>query len=57
MNTLSNMWGSCGLYCVLCLQPVPGTDTVIKSGLTQNVSTKLQCITAMKQYEDKSLEV
>ena len=34
-----------------------GTDTVIKSGLTQNVNTLLQCISAMKQYEDKSLEV
>ncbi|ESO06765.1 hypothetical protein HELRODRAFT_191188 [Helobdella robusta] len=34
----------------------PGTDIMMKSGISTNVSTKLQCITAMKEYENKSLE-
>ena len=40
-------------------EPVPGNDTVNKNGITQTVSTKLHCISAMKQYEQNkmSLEV
>lgn len=34
-----------------------GQDTMMKSGVTTNISTKHQCITAMKEYENKSLEV
>ena len=37
--------------------PVAGTDVVMKGGSQQSVSTKLQCITGMKEYEAKSLEV
>ena len=40
-------------------EPVPGNDTVNKNGITHTVSTKLHCISAMKQYEQSkiSLEV
>ena len=37
--------------------PVTGTDVVMRGGSQQSVSTKLQCITGMKEYEAKSLEV
>ncbi|XP_068122593.1 nuclear pore complex protein Nup98-Nup96 isoform X2 [Hyperolius riggenbachi] len=36
--------------------PPSGTDTMAKGGVTTNISTKHQCITAMKEYESKSLE-
>ncbi|XP_050188725.1 nuclear pore complex protein Nup98-Nup96 [Myiozetetes cayanensis] len=36
--------------------PPNGTDTMVKSGVSTNISTKHQCITAMKEYESKSLE-
>ncbi|XP_067889099.1 nuclear pore complex protein Nup98-Nup96 isoform X2 [Heterodontus francisci] len=36
--------------------PPTGTDTMVKSGVSTNISTKHQCITAMKEYETKSLE-
>lgn len=39
------------------LQPPTGTDTMVKSGVSTNISTKHQCLTAMKEYESKSLEV
>lgn len=44
---------------ILCLplQPPTGTDTMVKAGVSTNISTKHQCITAMKEYESKSLEV
>lgn len=41
----------------LPLQPPTGTDTMVKAGVSTNISTKHQCITAMKEYESKSLEV
>ncbi|XP_057677624.1 nuclear pore complex protein Nup98-Nup96 isoform X2 [Corythoichthys intestinalis] len=31
-------------------------DTMVKGGVTTNITTKHQCITAMKEYENKSLE-
>ncbi|KAH8268625.1 hypothetical protein KR026_010539 [Drosophila bipectinata] len=37
-------------------QPTIGTDTLMKSGQPNNVNTKQHCITAMKEYELKSLE-
>jgi len=37
--------------------PLAGTDVVMKGGSQQSVTTKLQCITGMKEYEAKSLEV
>lgn len=36
--------------------PVSGNDTMMKNGLQQSISTKHQCITAMKEYEGKSFE-
>ncbi|XP_069496441.1 nuclear pore complex protein Nup98-Nup96 isoform X2 [Ambystoma mexicanum] len=33
-----------------------GTDTMVKGGVSTNISTKHQCITAMKEYETKCLE-
>lgn len=35
---------------------VTGTDTMIKNGTSQNIQTQLQCISVMKEYENKSLE-
>lgn len=37
-------------------QPSIGTDTFMKNGTSNNVNTKQHCITAMKEYEGKSLE-
>lgn len=37
-------------------QPTIGTDTLMKGGQPNNVNTKQHCITAMKEYEAKSLE-
>lgn len=37
-------------------QPHSGTDTLMKNGQTNNVQTRQHCITAMKEYEGKSLE-
>lgn len=37
-------------------QPTIGTDTLMKAGQPNNVNTKQHCITAMKEYEIKSLE-
>ncbi|TDG47551.1 hypothetical protein AWZ03_005990 [Drosophila navojoa] len=37
-------------------QPTIGTDTLMKGGQANNVNTKQHCITAMKEYEMKSLE-
>lgn len=36
--------------------PPTGQDTMLKSGVSTNISTRHQCITAMKEYESKSLE-
>ncbi|XP_015116191.1 nuclear pore complex protein Nup98-Nup96 [Diachasma alloeum] len=35
---------------------VTGTDTMVKNGATQNISTRHHCIMVMKEYENKSLE-
>ena len=37
--------------------PPSGCDTLSKSGVTTNVDTRHQCITAMEEYKNKSLEV
>ena len=42
---------------LLLLQPVTGSENVNKNGATMMVQTKHQCITVMKEYEVKSLEV
>uniref|UniRef100_F6Q753 Nuclear pore complex protein Nup98-Nup96 n=1 Tax=Ciona intestinalis TaxID=7719 RepID=F6Q753_CIOIN len=36
--------------------PTTGSDTMVKSGVQSNITTKHQCITAMKEYEMKSME-
>ncbi|KAK7454115.1 hypothetical protein BaRGS_00039603, partial [Batillaria attramentaria] len=36
--------------------PPSGLDTMSKSGVTTSINTRHQCITAMKEYENKSLE-
>uniref|UniRef100_A0A0B7B1H5 Nuclear pore complex protein Nup98-Nup96 n=1 Tax=Arion vulgaris TaxID=1028688 RepID=A0A0B7B1H5_9EUPU len=40
----------------IAFNPPNGQDTMMKSGVTTNINTKHQCITAMKEYENKSLE-
>lgn len=37
--------------------PPSGLDTMSQSGVTTNINTSHQCITAMKEYENSSLEV
>lgn len=49
--------GSSTTGTVVKFVPVTGTDVMMKGGTQQNVATKLQCITGMKEYECKSLEV
>ena len=38
-------------------QAPSGQDTMMENGVTTNINTKHQCITAMKEYENKSIEV
>ncbi|KAL2080768.1 hypothetical protein ACEWY4_024561 [Coilia grayii] len=40
----------------LKFNPPTGSDTMVKGGVTTSINTKHQCITAMKEYENKSLE-
>lgn len=37
-------------------QPTAGTDSILKHGHTQTVTTRHCCISTMKEYENKSLE-
>ena len=37
-------------------QPTTSTDTMMKQGQQSQISTRHQCITCMKEYENKSLE-
>ncbi|TSL04412.1 Nuclear pore complex protein Nup98-Nup96 [Bagarius yarrelli] len=67
-NTTSNpfggtpsMFGSSGFTATqpgttIKFNPPTGSDTMVKSGVTTSINTKHQCITAMKEYENKSLE-
>ncbi|XP_015602178.1 nuclear pore complex protein Nup98-Nup96 isoform X2 [Cephus cinctus] len=41
---------------VIKFTAVTSTDTMVKNGVTQNISTRHHCITCMKEYENKSLE-
>ncbi|KAF8794857.1 Nuclear pore complex protein Nup98-Nup96 like protein [Argiope bruennichi] len=36
--------------------PPTGTDTMMKGGVSTSIGTRHQCITCMKEYENKSLE-
>ncbi|XP_066587580.1 nuclear pore complex protein Nup98-Nup96 isoform X2 [Prorops nasuta] len=66
-NTNTNLFGTTGGFgatnnvtgmtgTVIKFTPVNGTDTMVKGGVTQNISTRHHCITCMKEYESKSLE-
>ncbi len=52
------------IFKLMCLQvgttvkfnPPTGTDTMMKSGGQQSINTRHQCITCMKEYENKSIE-
>lgn len=35
---------------------VTGSDSMVKNGVSQTISTRHHCITCMKEYESKSLE-
>lgn len=48
--------GTTQIGTVIKFNPVTGTDTMQKSGITHSISTKHHCITCMKEYEAKSLE-
>lgn len=37
-------------------QPTNSTDTLVKNGQQNNINTRQHCITAMKEYEHRSLE-
>lgn len=50
-NTMGGMSGT-----VIKFNPVTGSDTMAKNGVTQTISTRHHCITCMKEYENKSLE-
>uniref|UniRef100_A0A6A7FXC8 Nuclear pore complex protein Nup98-Nup96 n=2 Tax=Hirondellea gigas TaxID=1518452 RepID=A0A6A7FXC8_9CRUS len=50
-NTGTNIVGTTIKY-----QPVTGTDTMTRNGVTSNIQTRIAVITCMKEYEGKSLE-
>lgn len=57
----SSLFGSSGFTATqpgttIKFSPPTGSDTMVKSGVTTSINTKHQCITAMKEYENKSLE-
>ncbi|KAK3555738.1 hypothetical protein QTP86_028978 [Hemibagrus guttatus] len=57
----SSLFGSSGFTATqpgttIKFNPPTGSDTMVKSGVTTSINTKHQCITAMKEYENKSLE-
>lgn len=54
---LGGLGGGLGAGMIAKFEPVSGTDTVNKNGITTTVNTKLHCISGMKQYETQSLEV
>ncbi|XP_064414128.1 nuclear pore complex protein Nup98-Nup96 isoform X2 [Latimeria chalumnae] len=60
-GTTGSLFGSTGFGSTtngttIKFNPPTGTDTMVKGGVSTNISTKHQCITAMKEYENKSLE-
>ncbi|XP_059207267.1 LOW QUALITY PROTEIN: nuclear pore complex protein Nup98-Nup96 [Centropristis striata] len=69
-NTTSNPFGGASLFggsgftaaqqqqpgTTVKFNPPTGSDTMVKAGVTTSINTKHQCITAMKEYENKSLE-
>uniref|UniRef100_A0AAQ4NZ97 Nuclear pore complex protein Nup98-Nup96 n=1 Tax=Gasterosteus aculeatus aculeatus TaxID=481459 RepID=A0AAQ4NZ97_GASAC len=60
-NTASNPFGGGAVASLFGASGFTGTaptgsDTMVKAGVTTSINTKHQCITAMKEYENKSLE-
>ncbi|KAJ8412445.1 hypothetical protein AAFF_G00127810 [Aldrovandia affinis] len=60
-GTSASLFGSSGFTATqpgtaLKFNPPTGSDTMVKGGVTTSINTKHQCITAMKEYENKSLE-
>ena len=49
--SVSNVTGT-----TIKFNPLLSTDIMIKNGANQNINTRHQCITCMKEYENKSLE-
>lgn len=45
------------LQCGVVWQPTAGTDSMQRNGYSTTISTRLQVIAGMKEYEAKSLEV
>ncbi|XP_063929550.1 nuclear pore complex protein Nup98-Nup96-like isoform X2 [Zophobas morio] len=52
----SSTFGNQTTGTVIKFQPVTGTDTMQKNGVTTSISTKHHSITCMKEYESKSFE-
>ncbi|VDO82523.1 unnamed protein product, partial [Soboliphyme baturini] len=48
--------GGIGSGTTVKFEPLIGNDSIVRNGISSNTSTKHQCISAMKQYEGKSVE-
>ncbi|KAJ8278276.1 hypothetical protein GJAV_G00085840 [Gymnothorax javanicus] len=60
-GTSGSLFGSSGFTATqtgttLKFNPPRGSDTLVKGGVTISINTKHQCISAMREYENKSLE-
>ena len=55
--SISGFGGAVPSGTTLKYNPPASQDTMVKNGQTQNINTRHQCITAMKEYQSKSLEV
>ena len=45
------------LHYIFFFQVVQGNDSMVKNGITTNISVRHQCITVMSNYDKKSIEV
>lgn len=52
----NSAFGGATVGTVIKFTPVTSTDTMIRGGSSQTISTRHVCITCMKDYESKSLE-
>lgn len=62
-STGTSLFGSTGGFnttaptgTTIKFNPPTGTDTMMKGGVSTSIGTRHQCITCMKEYENKSLE-
>ncbi|XP_035208870.1 nuclear pore complex protein Nup98-Nup96-like, partial [Stegodyphus dumicola] len=62
-NTGTSLFGASGGFTsaaqtgtTIKFNPPTGTDTMMKGGVSTSIGTRHQCITCMKEYENKSLE-